>query len=312
MHEDIQLERYRSRFENGTSAGSRNVSAPDSEIRVWENLPLASRKNSEIPNSRLIRPQTYPSLNEPDEEIREAFKRRVAEVFSDPASILVFQDEVHFSIQSTITREWAQKGSEPKVKSYPGRRNASYSGFVIPETGQLWVDSPDWFNFETTIASLRRFLTECPPEEERRYCIVMDNAPWHKKARRLFKENKDGEFDDIIEKAEFLFLPPYSPDLNPIEQVWRITRKKKTHNRFFRCFEVLKNTVDVNSNLLRGIDALSLHCRLPITLLQPEFYRARCNRAWARSDLRPTIRSSPPMQGCCLRRSPPVIEPDVN
>ena len=56
--------------------------------------------------------QTYPSLNEPDEDTREAFKERVAEVFSDPSSILVFQDEVHFSIQSTITREWAQKGSE--------------------------------------------------------------------------------------------------------------------------------------------------------------------------------------------------------
>ena len=73
---------------------------------------------------------------------------------------------------------------------------------------------------------------------------MMDNAPWHKKARRLFRENKDGEFDDILEKAEFLFLPPYSPDLNPIEQVWRITRKKKTHNRFFRSLEVLKDAVD--------------------------------------------------------------------
>lgn len=192
----------------------------------------------------LVRPQTYPSLNEPDEEAREAFKEKVAEVFDDPSKILAFQDEVHFSIQSTITRDWVVKGSEPKVKSYPGRKNASYSGFVIPSTGQLWVDRPDWFNFETTLASIRGFLTTCPPAEGKKYCIVMDNAPWHKKARRLFRENENGEFDDILEKAEFLFLPPYSPDLNPIEQVWRITRKKKTHNRFFRCLEVLKETVD--------------------------------------------------------------------
>ena len=34
----------------------------------------------------LIRPQTYPSLNEPDEDAREAFKERVAEVFSDPCA----------------------------------------------------------------------------------------------------------------------------------------------------------------------------------------------------------------------------------
>ena len=116
----------------------------------------------------LIRPQTYPSLNEPDEDAREAFKKRVVEVFSDPSTILVFQDEVHFSVQSTIMRGWAQKGTEPKVKSYHGRRNASYSGFVVPETGQLWVDKPGWFNFEITVASLKGFVTECPLEEGRR------------------------------------------------------------------------------------------------------------------------------------------------
>ncbi len=200
----------------------------------------------------LIRPQTYPSLNEPNEESRTAFKEKVAEVFNDPSKILVFQDEVHFSIQSTITRGWSVKGSEPKVKSYPGRKNVSYSGFVIPSTGQLWVDRPDWFNFETTIASIRGFLEACPPEEGKKYYIVMDNAPWHKKVRRLFRENADGEFDDILERAEFLSMPPYSPDLNPIEQVWRITRKKKTHNRFFRCLEVLKATVDGFFEALSG------------------------------------------------------------
>ena len=73
----------------------------------------------------LIRPQTYPSLDEPDEEAREEFKNDVAKAFNDPSKTVVFQDEVHFSIQATITRQWAPKGSEPKVKSYPERKNAS-------------------------------------------------------------------------------------------------------------------------------------------------------------------------------------------
>lgn len=192
----------------------------------------------------LIRPQTYPSLDEPDEGARQAFKERIVEVFNDPSKTLVFQDEVHFTIQATITRKWAPVGSEPKVKSYPGRKNASYSGFVIPETGQLWIGTPEWFNFESTIDCFRGFLGACPPAEGKKYCIVLDNAPWHKKARRLIMENRDGEFDDILDKAEFIFLPPYSPDLNPIEQVWRITRKKRTHNRFFGCLESLRDAVE--------------------------------------------------------------------
>ena len=45
----------------------------------------------------------------------------------------------------------------------------------------------------------------------------MDNAPWHKKTMRLVSEESRSEYADIREKVEFVKLPPYSPDLNPIE-----------------------------------------------------------------------------------------------
>ena len=72
----------------------------------------------------------------------------------------------------------------------------------------------------------------------------MDNASWHKKAKRLIKENENNEYSDINDKVVFVYLPPYSPDLNPIEQVWRITRRENTHNVFFDSIESLKSTVD--------------------------------------------------------------------
>ena len=53
--------------------------------------------------------------------------------------------------ESTVTRAWYPKGSCPKVKSYPGHKSVAYSGFVIPETGELFVTKPDWFNYETTM-----------------------------------------------------------------------------------------------------------------------------------------------------------------
>lgn len=61
----------------------------------------------------------------------------------------------------------------------------------------------------------------------------MDNAPWHKKTIRLVKTEKNPEYADILEQVIFVKLPPYSPDFNPIEQVWRITRRENTHNVFF-------------------------------------------------------------------------------
>ena len=72
----------------------------------------------------------------------------------------------------------------------------------------------------------------------------MDNAPWHKKTMRLVETEKLPEYADIRESVTFIKLPPYSPDLNPIEQVWRITRKENTHNVFFASLSILETTVD--------------------------------------------------------------------
>ena len=162
----------------------------------------------------------------------------------NPNAVLVFQDEVHFTINTLITRKWWGKGSKPKVKSYPGRHNASYSGYVISETGELYVNKPSVFNYETVINSLRDFVSCNPIADGKKYYIVMDNAPWHKKAKRLIIENVNGEYNDLHDRIVFVYLPPYSPDLNPIEQVWRITRREVTHNTFFSCIERLSNALD--------------------------------------------------------------------
>lgn len=162
----------------------------------------------------------------------------------DDSLILVYQDEVHFQIQTTVTSSWYKKGSKPTVKSFPGRFKTSYSGFVIPGTGELFVSKSEKFNYITTIESVREFIKNCPPPEGKRYAIVMDNAPWHKKTIRIVEEEAHSEYADILKSATFVKLPPYSPDLNPIEQVWRITRRENTHNTFFASISVLETTVD--------------------------------------------------------------------
>ena len=156
----------------------------------------------------------------------------------------MFQDEVHFQAQATVTRKWAEKGSKPKVMSKPGKNNMAYSGFVIPETGELTITKPGWFNYESVIQSLREFIKIRPCPEDKKYCIILDNAPWHKKAIRLIWTEALNEYSDIRENMEYISLPPYSPDLNPIEQVWRITRREKTHNRYFSSLEKLVETLD--------------------------------------------------------------------
>lgn len=70
----------------------------------------------------------------------------------------------------------------------------------------------------------------------------MDNAPWHKKAKRLIETEDD--YVDIRSAITLESMPPYSPDLNPIEQVWRVTRREKTHNRYWSGLPALTDVLD--------------------------------------------------------------------
>ena len=60
------------------------------------------------------------------------------------------------------------------------------------------------------------------------------------------KQKGEPEYQDIRDKMSLIFLPPYSPDLNPIEQVWRITRREVTHNTYFANAQILEDTLDAH------------------------------------------------------------------
>lgn len=147
-------------------------------------------------------------------------------------------------MQTTVCAGWYKTGSSPTVKSLPGRESVAYSGFVRPDTGELFIESPDWFNYQTTIENIRKYINTNPLAEGMKFAMIMDNATWHTKAIRLIMDKKNTEYADIREKVTFVKLPPYSPDLNPIEQVWRITRREHTHNVFFSSKAQLTETID--------------------------------------------------------------------
>ena len=126
-----------------------------------------------------------------------------------------------------------------------------YSGYIIPKTGELIVTKPSWFNYETVIDSFRQLLKTYPVADGKRIHLILDNAPWHKKAVRLVQTQALPEYQDIREKMTLIFLPPYSPDLNPTEQVWRITRREVTHNVYFPNAQILEDTLDAHFAIYR-------------------------------------------------------------
>ena len=229
-----------------------------SYIMEWYGVELKERACQRLLHElgfSYIVPQTFPAHPENTEK-RDSFKNKLTELLKDPSNVIVSQDEVHFQLQTQVTKMWCPKGSSPIVGSAPGKETIPYSGFVIlgKGNGHFFYTKPEGgkFNYITTIASIRAFIAAFPMPTGCKVWLIMDNAPWHKKTKRLVRENQNGEYNDILEAIDFLDIPPYSPDPNPIEQVLRIVRREVTHNQYFPRLSMLEETLDAYFAKLAG------------------------------------------------------------
>ena len=183
--------------------------------------------------------------------------KNLDELKKDPDNEICYEDEAHFYRSTTITRMHAKIGQQPQIPCPTGKLKTAYFGFVLPEMGTLFTYECAKFNFETFIEATKEYVVKHPVPIGKTRIVILDRASWHKKGVRLMQE-----CDLFDGRVKFAFLPAYSPDLNPIERVWRITRKKRTHNRFFDTLGMLKKV------LSDFFDSLSLPNELLKSLCQ--------------------------------------------
>jgi len=148
----------------------------------------------------------------------------------DPTVQLWCEDEVHFQRHSSLIRMWAPKGKQPLVLSPSVRHKVGFFGALNLKTGQLVTQEAPTFSAQTFGAFIRYLLQTT---QDKIY-LILDNARWHRS-----KDLKDF-FEANRHRLVFIFLPAYSPELNPIERIRRITRRKVTHNRYFPSTEDLR------------------------------------------------------------------------
>lgn len=87
--------------------------------------------------------------------------------------------------------------------------------------------------------------------------VIADNAKYHHALlHKDWREACSGRF-------RLEFLPPYSPDLNPVERVWKLTRRQATHNRYFPYLEEVMMVVEGLFDTWRqGSEALRKLCAI--------------------------------------------------
>lgn len=153
---------------------------------------------------------------------------------NDPKIQLWCEDEVHFQRHSSLMRMWAPRGQQPRVPSASTREKVGFFGALNLKTGALLTREATTFNGET----FGNFLSYLLHSSAGKIYLILDNAKYHRARilKDLFVQNQ--------ERLTLIFMPSYSPELNPIERVWRITRRKVTHNRYFSSKDELRTALN--------------------------------------------------------------------
>jgi hypothetical protein len=147
-------------------------------------------------------------------------------------------DEVHFQQHGSRCRMWIPpEDKDPVLMHEPTRRSVGYFGAVRLRDGKfVYRREADKFNGATFFDFLKQ-LRKASCQSGKKVIVLSDNARYHHAT--LHREYRES----CADKFALEFLPPYSPDLNPIERVWKLTRRCCTHNKYFASIENMTTAV---------------------------------------------------------------------
>ena len=167
-------------------------------------------------------------------------------------------DEVHFQQHGSRCRMWVPpEVKDPILRHHPTRRSVGYFGAVRLRDGAfVFRRETDRFNAVTCKAFLEQ-LYAGSVVPDRRVVVISDNAKYHHaKLHQPWRE-------EHLARFTLDFLPPYSPELNPIERVWKLTRRHCLHNRYFPTLQLVIETVEATfTEWADGSQALKRLCAI--------------------------------------------------
>ena len=162
---------------------------------------------------------------------------------------LYFQDEARFGRINTLQKCWCMKGVIPVVTQQLIREYTYIFNAVCPETGvtcSLIMPRADTETMNIFLQTLSK------QQHNERIILCMDKAGWHTTAQLKMPEN-------VIA----WYLPPYSPELNPVELIWRELRANYFNNKTFGTLDLVDDHLEYAINdLTKNLDAIKKLTRI--------------------------------------------------
>lgn len=163
-----------------------------------------------------------------------------------------FQDEARFGQQNQTTRLWAERGSRPRAVKQQQFEYGYLFGAVCPANGK----TEGFISPLANKAAMTQHLKQISKATEagRHAVVIIDGAGWH-------------TFDtaQAFSNVTLIKLPPYSPELNSIEQVWQWLRQRCLSNRVFKDYDEIVEEVSKAWNTFISV---------------PDRVKQMCSRDW--------------------------------
>jgi hypothetical protein len=151
---------------------------------------------------------------------------------------LWWQDEARIGQQGSLTRIWAQRGSRPTAPRDQRYQSAYLFGAVCPDRGVGAGLVLPRANVHAMNLHLQEISTQVSPGAFA--VLTLDGAGWHQVGDRLL----------VPDNIALLHLPPYSPELNPVENVWEFLRHNDLSNRVYATYEAIVDACCIAWNKL--------------------------------------------------------------
>lgn len=148
---------------------------------------------------------------------------------------LVAIDEVGFHLETTYKRIWFPRGETPRGAFFWSSKKLITFG-ALTSTHKFYYDFYVAQNSLTFMHFLRELFKTF--DEKKKYVLIMDNAGFHK---TQCVKNLIAEYAPSIRVEH---IPPYSPELNPIETCWKVTKNAVTNSQYFSKIDDMQEALE--------------------------------------------------------------------
>jgi transposase len=169
-------------------------------------------------------PKQQPAKADPDKQSKFIDEYQHLKANTPKNQPILFMDAVHPTMATKTSAGWIGRGEDKIVHSTASRTRMNIAGTV--ELGTMKVIAEDYETINST--TMIEFLNTVKSEYQHapKIHIILDQSGYHRSAdlKNYAKENN----------FELHFLPPYSPNLNPIERLWKVMNESVRNNYFFK------------------------------------------------------------------------------